>query len=157
MEIVRMALEEARQTGSIRLTSWWRFGSRFFQHHIFTQVFRKMFKRIGIDIDDCIIVVADWFHSWIHSGKGKGGWWNQQWKKFENWADDWLKRRGLTWKDLENPKNACARNAKDFLHQQALKWAQQMLRAVGITDFDWSECLRYNSKAAKKLIESLKN
>ena len=156
-EIVKMALEEARQTGSIRLTSWWTFGSRFLQHHIFPQVFRKMFKRIGIDIDDCIIVVADWFHSWIHSGKGKGGWWNQQWKKFENWADDWLKQRGLTWKDLENPQNACARNAKDFLRQQALNWAQQMLRAVGITDFDWSECLRYNSKAAKKLIESLKN
>jgi hypothetical protein len=156
-EIVKMALEEARQAGSIRLTSWWTFGSRFFQHHIFPQVFRKMFKRIGIDIDDCIIVVVDWFHSWIHSGKGKGSRWNQQWKKFENWADDWLKQRGLTWKDLENPQNACARNAKDFLHQQALKWAQQMLRAVGITDFDWSECLRYNSKAAKKLIESLKN
>jgi precorrin isomerase len=49
------------------------------------------------------------------------------------------------------------KGAKDFLKEQALKWAQQMLRAVGITDFDWSECLRYNSKAAKKLIESLKN
>ncbi|GIV10875.1 MAG: hypothetical protein KatS3mg020_0366 [Fimbriimonadales bacterium] len=148
-----MALEEAKETGSIRLTQWWRFGSRFFQHHIFPQRFREMFRRIGIDVDDCIIVVADWFHSWVHSGSGKGGWWNQKWQEFENRAENWLKQKGLKWEDLENPRNACYKNS---LRQEASRWAQQMLQSVGITDFDWSECLKYNSKEAKAAVEAAK-
>jgi RHS repeat-associated protein len=55
MEIVRMALEEARQVGSIRATQWWTYGKEFFQHHIFPQRLREFFKKIGIDVDDCII------------------------------------------------------------------------------------------------------
>ncbi|WP_258001559.1 RHS repeat-associated core domain-containing protein, partial [Fischerella thermalis] len=61
MEIVRMALEEARRVGSIRATQWWTYGKEFFQHHIFPQKLRDFFKKIGIDVDDCIIVVAEWF------------------------------------------------------------------------------------------------
>jgi hypothetical protein len=68
MEIVRMALEEARRVGSIRATQWWTYGKEFFQHHIFPQRLREFFKKIGIDVDDCIIVVAEWFHKWIHGG-----------------------------------------------------------------------------------------
>ena len=62
MEIVRMALEDARQVGSIRATQWWTYGKEFFQHHIFPQRLREFFKKIGIDVDDCIIVVSEWFH-----------------------------------------------------------------------------------------------
>jgi len=40
----------------------------FFQHHIFPQKLRDFSKKIGIDVDDCIIVVAEWFHKWIHGG-----------------------------------------------------------------------------------------
>ena len=57
MEIVRMALEEAGQVGSIRATQWWTYGKEFFQHHIFPQRLREFFKKIGIDVDDCIISV----------------------------------------------------------------------------------------------------
>ncbi|MCL6533176.1 MAG: TIGR02269 family lipoprotein, partial [Armatimonadetes bacterium] len=78
-EIVQMALEEARQTatGSIRATQWWSFASRRFLHHIFPQQLREAFKKIGIDIDHCVMDVPDWFHSWIHSGGKSGGMWNQ--------------------------------------------------------------------------------
>ena len=139
-EIVRMALEEARETGSIRLTNWWNFGRQFLQHHIFPRAMRDFFKKIGIDVDDCIIVVADWFHSWVHGGKG-GGHWNQEWSKFKQWAEN----------ELRKPN--CSR---DFIRQEALKFAKQLLASFGVTDFDWSECLRYNSKEAKQVVESLR-
>ena len=154
-EIVRMALEEARETGSIRLTNWWNFGRQFLQHHIFPQAerFRKMFDSLGINVDDCIIVVADWFHSWVHSGGRGGGRWNQRWKEFEDWAENWLKQRGLKWDDLKKLKNACYKN---YLRQEAFRWAQRILGEFGITDFDWSECLKYNSKEAKAAVEAAK-
>ena len=36
-------------------------------------------------------------------------------------------------------------------------WNKRLLRSVGITDFDWEECLRYNSNQAKSLLKSLKD
>jgi RHS repeat-associated protein len=143
MEIVRMALEEARQVGSIRATQWWTYGKEFFQHHIFPQRLREFFKKIGIDVDDCIIVVAEWFHKWIHSGGSGGGWWNKQWDDFQKWAENELKKHG---------QSAC-----EGVKKAAYEHAQRLLRAVGITDFDWKECLRYNSNQAKSLLKSLKD
>ncbi len=155
-EIVRMALEEARAAGqSIRSTSWWNFGREFFQHHIFPQALRKIFRRVGIDVDDCIIVVADWFHSWIHSGGGKGGWWNKEWNDFIDRAEKYFNQKGetLVGKKGYKPLSDCS---KDLFRKEAYNWARKMLEAVGITDFDWSECLKYNSKEAKKVIDSLR-
>jgi hypothetical protein len=36
-----------------------------------------------------------------------------------------------------------------LLQEQAHVWALKMLELVGVTDFDWSECMRY-TRAKKK-------
>jgi RHS repeat-associated protein len=146
MEIVRMALEEARASGtSIRETQWWGYKLKtFIEHHIFPQAdrLRRLFEKIGIDVDDCVMKVPDCFSDWIHSGKGKGGWWNRKWDEFMELADRWLKQKGESWDEMSE----CS---KKFLQEQAHVWALKMLELVGVTDFDWSECMRY-TRAKKK-------
>jgi RHS repeat-associated protein len=146
MEIVRMALEEARASGtSIRETQWWGYKLKtFIEHHIFPQAdrLRRLFEKIGIDVDDCVMKVPNWFSDWIHSGKGKGGWWNRKWDEFMERAERWLKQKGESWDNMSE----CS---KKFLKEQAHVWALEMLELVGVTDFDWSECMRY-TRAKKK-------
>jgi hypothetical protein len=100
-----MALEEARAAGtSIRETQWWGYKLKtFIEHHIFPQAdrLRRLFEKIGIDVDDCVMKVPDWFSDWIHSGKGKGGWWNRKWDEFMERADRWLKQKGESWDEHE--------------------------------------------------------
>jgi len=146
MEIVRMALEEARASGtSIRATQWWGYKLRtFIEHHIFPQAdrLRRLFEKIGIDVDDCVMKVPDWFSDWIYSGKGKGGWWNSSWDEFMERAEKWLRQREESWDNMSQ----CS---KDYLYKQAHDWALKMLEQVGVTDFDWSQCMRY-SRAKKR-------
>ena len=57
-----------------------------------------------------------------------------------HWAENELKKHG---------QSAC-----EGVKKAAYEHAQRLLRAVGITDFDWEECLRYN---AKSLLKSLRD
>ena len=57
-------------------------------------------------------------------------------------ADRWLRQKGESWDEMSE----CS---KKFLQEQAHVWALKMLELVGVTDFDWSECMRY-TRAKKK-------
>jgi len=139
MEIVRMALEEARQTGSVRATQWWSFSAKRFLHHIFPQQLREKFSKIGINIDECVMDVPDWFHSWVHSGGKNGGMWNEAWRNFFDWVEQKLRRQGKSLNNLDS----CTR---DWVRELAKQYALDLLRWFGIPDFDWKECLRYKGK-----------
>lgn len=63
-----------------------RWQGRFIKHHLFPQEPRlaAYFRAAGIDIHEFTMVIPEYIHRQIHSGKGMGpgGAWNDAWRQF---------------------------------------------------------------------------
>jgi len=121
--IIQMAMEDAQANtgGLIRQTQWWSQCIRSFpKHHIFPQKFREKFAKVfGKDIiDNFTLKVPDWFHKWLHSGGGRGGWWNSQWENFFT----------------TNPRATPA---------QIMKFGKDLLERCGLRDVKWNELIPF--------------
>jgi uncharacterized lipoprotein (TIGR02269 family) len=53
-------------------------------HHLFPQqdVLARWFRRSGVDIHKFTILIPEHIHRQVHSGKGRGGMWNQAWRDY---------------------------------------------------------------------------
>jgi RHS repeat-associated protein len=122
IEIMRLAMEEARQTGlALRQTSWWNYLMRaggWYKHHIFPRQFRNDFMKVfGKDlIDKWTFKVPDWFHYYVHHGLK----WNSKWQQFF----DAYKAQNIT------------PSVRDVL-----RYARELMNQAGLRDVKWYEMM----------------
>jgi len=61
-----------------------RLEGKLIRHHLFPQAreFREWFRAHGINVHEWTMVIPEHVHLRVHSGKGRGGLWNEAWRQF---------------------------------------------------------------------------